>query len=149
MRGVNVNTITFGRKILSRYSIPYARYYKPRLVYFFTPKTIYVLWPLALCMACIQERLLIKSGLWWRAYGIWTPLSMKDSTHFELIHISWTGKNCLQGGKNLSAIAVTKYASDHNVNNNPFGRYVLCTAYEKRRPNLWIFQNEKNMLCNC
>ena len=22
-------------------------------------------------MACIQERLLIKSGLWWRAYGIW------------------------------------------------------------------------------
>ena len=32
---------------------------------FFTPfpKTIYVLLPLALCMACIQERLLIKSGL--------------------------------------------------------------------------------------
>ena len=26
---------------------------------------------LALCMACIQERLLIKSGLWWRAYGMW------------------------------------------------------------------------------
>ena len=22
-----------------------------------------------LCMACIQERLVIKSGLWWRAYG--------------------------------------------------------------------------------
>ena len=41
------------------------------LYIFFTPfqKTIYVLWPLALCMACIQERLLIKSGLWWRAYG--------------------------------------------------------------------------------
>ena len=37
------------------------RHYKPRLVYFFTTflKTIYVLWPLALCMACIQERLLI------------------------------------------------------------------------------------------
>ena len=36
-----------------------------KLVYFFTPfpKTIYVLWPLALCMAYIQERLLIKSGL--------------------------------------------------------------------------------------
>ena len=52
--------------------IPYARHYKPRLVYFFTPfsKIIYVLWPLVLCMACIQERLLIKSGLWWRAYGI-------------------------------------------------------------------------------
>ena len=51
--------------------ILYARHYKPRLVYFFTPfpKTIYVLWPLALCMACIQERLLIKSGLWWRAHG--------------------------------------------------------------------------------
>ena len=56
--------------------LPYARHYKPRLVYFFTPfpKTIYVLWPLALCMACIQERLLIKSGLWWRAYGILTKL---------------------------------------------------------------------------
>ena len=41
------------------------------LVYFFTPfpKTIYVLWPLALCMACIQERLLIQRGLWWCAYG--------------------------------------------------------------------------------
>ena len=53
--------------------IPYARHYKPRLVYFFTPfpKSIYVLWPLALCMACIQERLLIKSGLWLRAYGNW------------------------------------------------------------------------------
>ena len=24
---------------------------------------------LSLCMAYIQERLLIKSGLWWRAYG--------------------------------------------------------------------------------
>ena len=49
----------------------YAHHYKPRLVYFFTPfpKTIYVLWPLALCMACIQERLLIKSGLWWSRYG--------------------------------------------------------------------------------
>ena len=52
--------------------LPYACHYKPRLAYFFTPfpQTIYVLWPLALCMACIQERLLIKSGLWWRAYGI-------------------------------------------------------------------------------
>ena len=51
--------------------IPYARHYKPRLVYLFTPfpKTIYVLWPFALWMACIRERLLIKSGLWWRAYG--------------------------------------------------------------------------------
>ena len=28
---------------------------------------------LSLCMACIQERLLIKSGLWWRAYGISSP----------------------------------------------------------------------------
>ena len=25
---------------------------------------------LSLCMACIQERLVIKSGLWWRMYGI-------------------------------------------------------------------------------
>ena len=52
--------------------IPYACHYKPWFVYFFTPfpKTIYILWPLALCMACIQERLLIKSGLWWRMYGI-------------------------------------------------------------------------------
>ena len=52
--------------------IPYARHCKPRLVHFFTqfPKTICVLWPLVLCMACIQEQLLIKNGLWWRAYGI-------------------------------------------------------------------------------
>ena len=68
--------------------IPYARHYKPRLVYFFTPfpKTIYLLWPLALCMACIQERLLIKSGLWWRAYG---------SCHF---HIGvWDGLGIVGG----------------------------------------------------
>ena len=25
---------------------------------------------LSLCLACIQEQLLIKRGLWWRAYGI-------------------------------------------------------------------------------
>ena len=29
---------------------------------------------LSLCMACIQERLLIKSGLWWRSCGIYPPL---------------------------------------------------------------------------
>ena len=42
----------------AEFRIPYARHYKPRFVYFFTPfpKTIYVLWPLALCMAYIQER---------------------------------------------------------------------------------------------
>ena len=47
----------------------------PGLVYFFTPfpKPIYVLWPLALCMARIQERLLIKSSLWWCAYSRWNP----------------------------------------------------------------------------
>ena len=57
------------------FNLPYARHYKPRLVYFFTPfpNTIYVLWPLVLCMACIQERLLIKSGLWWHAYGTQSP----------------------------------------------------------------------------
>ena len=61
------------------YNIPYARHYKPRLVYFFTPfpTTIYVLWPLALCMACIQERLLIKSGLWWRGYGRYRSRALK------------------------------------------------------------------------
>ena len=42
----------------AKFQIPYARHYKPRLVYFFTQfqKTIYVLWPLVWCMACIQER---------------------------------------------------------------------------------------------
>ena len=26
---------------------------------------------LSLCMACIQEQLLIKSGIWWRTYGVY------------------------------------------------------------------------------
>ena len=64
--------------------IPYERHYKPRLV--ITSRGLYIFYPiskdnffflwrffqkiLSLCMAYIQERLLIKSGLWWRAYGI-------------------------------------------------------------------------------
>ena len=53
------NTKNHEKIVLSAMStLPYARHYKPRLVYFSTPfpKTIYVLWPLGLCMACIQER---------------------------------------------------------------------------------------------
>ena len=75
--------------------VPYARHYKPRLVYFFTPfpKTIYVLWPLALCMACIQEWLLIKSGLWWRAYSRLFQFSTKHifmiPKHY--IHLNFHG----------------------------------------------------------
>ena len=34
---------------------------------------------LSLCMACIQERVLIKSGLWWHAYSIWTSLIISIS----------------------------------------------------------------------
>ena len=64
--------------------LPYARHYKPRLVFFFTQfslqlrlilKTIYVLKTeilhfLSLKSAAYKwERLQIKSGLWWRAYG--------------------------------------------------------------------------------
>ena len=69
--------------LISTRWIPYARHYKPRLVYFFTPfpKTIYVLWPLALCMACIQERLLIKNGLWWPTYGTWFHVQLNQG-HF-------------------------------------------------------------------
>ena len=71
--------------------IPYARHYKPRLVYFFIPflMTIYVLWPLAICMACIQERLLIKSGIWWRAYVICicSSLSLERKLNNDLF--SW------------------------------------------------------------
>ena len=61
----NLNGWSQSIVFLQTYYLPYARHYKPRLVYFFTPflKTIYVLWPLALCMVSIQERFLIKSGL--------------------------------------------------------------------------------------
>ena len=34
---------------------------------------------LSLCMACIQERLVIKSGLWWRAYG--SVHNVKNTLH--------------------------------------------------------------------
>ena len=65
--------------------IPYARHYKPRLIFFFTQfslqlrlilQTIYVLKTeilhfLSLKSAAYKrERLQNKSGLWWRAYGI-------------------------------------------------------------------------------
>ena len=64
--------------------IPYARHYKPRLIFFFTQfslqlrlilQTIYVLKTeilhfLSLKSAAYKwERLQIESGLWWRAYG--------------------------------------------------------------------------------
>ena len=64
--------------------LPYARHYKQRLVYFFTPfpKTIYILWALALCMACIQEQLLIKSSLWWRAYGMVQNVTCQNMYNF-------------------------------------------------------------------
>ena len=66
--------------------IPYARHYKPRLVFFFTQislqlrlilQTIYVLKTeilhfLSLKSAAYKwERPQIESGLWWRAYGNW------------------------------------------------------------------------------
>ena len=39
----------------------------------------------SLCMACIQEWLVIKSGLWWRTYGIFSlkknPKDWNDSWH--------------------------------------------------------------------
>jgi len=67
------------------HNIPYARHYKPRLVFFFTQfslwlrlilQTIYVLKVEILhflsskSAAYKRERLQIESGLWWRAYGI-------------------------------------------------------------------------------
>ena len=39
--------------------------------HFFVFKEFFFQKILSLCMACIQERLLIKSSLWWRAYGIY------------------------------------------------------------------------------
>ena len=36
---------------------------------------------LSLCMVNIQERFLIKSGLWWRAYGSWKQLCKADNRH--------------------------------------------------------------------
>ena len=76
--------------------IPFSSHYKPRLVYFFTifSKTIYVLWPLALCMACIKERLLIKSGLWWRAYGTYSRQSFTIQTTWNKINPFYEFVNC-------------------------------------------------------
>ena len=89
---------SMSKELLAKY-IPYARHYKSRFVYFFTsfPKTIYVLWPLALCMACIQERLLIKSGLWWRAYGNWFDW-------FILFLRMWVMTLCMSQGQSLSLL---------------------------------------------
>ena len=60
------------------HNILYARHYNPRFVYFlptlWSPKTcsqgFFFLKILALFVVSIQEQFLIKSGLWWRAYGI-------------------------------------------------------------------------------
>ena len=57
--------------------LPYVRHHNPRLVYYFKA----TFWKskkflrgffrkiLALCMVSIQERFIIKNGLWWRTYG--------------------------------------------------------------------------------
>ena len=65
--------------------IPYARHYKPRLIFFFTQfslqlrlilQTIYVVKTEILHFLSLKsaankrERLQIESGLWWRAYSI-------------------------------------------------------------------------------
>ena len=62
---------------LVKNKIPYAPHYNPRFAYFLPTFRRQFLFSrrffrkiLSLCMVNIQERFLIKSGLWWRAYGI-------------------------------------------------------------------------------
>ena len=47
----------------NQFDLPYARHYKVCILFTHFLKSIYVLWPLALCMVSIQEQFLIKSGL--------------------------------------------------------------------------------------
>ena len=71
--------------------IPYARHYNPRFVYFlphfgrpkrFLRSCFHKFLPL--CMVSIQERFIIKSRLWWHAYG-----SPNLKTMFSLLLIFW------------------------------------------------------------
>ena len=75
------------------FRIPYARHYNPRFVYFlptfWSPKNVFsrgfFLKILDLCMVSIQERFLIKSGLWWRAYGIHFLVNISSSLNKKKI----------------------------------------------------------------
>ena len=141
---------------LPKYLIPYARHYKPRLVYFFTPfqKTIYVLWLLALCMAYIQERLLIKSGLWWRAYGrsnslltVGDTVKMQEETTFEKFSYQPNVTLCLQLNEYIFHQSKPKFDLDSLL------IYVFCTSCvhkivlsvlqikRKTISSLWFWQN--------
>ena len=67
------------------FQLTYTRHYNPRFVYFettFWKSKTFFSWSffqkiLLLCKVSIQERFLIKSGLWWRSYG----------TYFTLINL--------------------------------------------------------------
>ena len=84
--------------------IPYARHYKPWLIFFFTQfslqlrlilQTIYVLKTeilhfLSLKSAAYKrERLQIESGLWWREYGICLPPKILQ----DILSLIFTKKN--------------------------------------------------------
>ena len=83
--------------------LPYKRHYNLRLVYFsptfWSPKTFFQ-WTffqiLALCMVSIQEHFLIKSGLWWHAYGI---SIFKVQMYKQRYIFSDLFSNCDMGGK--------------------------------------------------
>ena len=94
--------------LLFAYYITYARHYNPRFVYFlptfWSPKTFlrgFFLKILALCMVSIQERFLIKSGLWWRVYGMY--LSCKA---IASCISSFTSIHSISGGSNESLTTI-------------------------------------------
>ena len=57
---------------------------------------------LSLCMACIQERLLIKSGLWWRAYGILYTWKVFQITRFLHNAVFFRNQNAHYAGTRYS-----------------------------------------------
>ena len=62
--------------LISLFYIPYVRHYNPRFVYFkptFWRSKMFFQKILLLCMASIQERFVIKSGLSWRTHGMPEP----------------------------------------------------------------------------
>ena len=80
--------------LVTKTKLPYARHYNPRFVYFYVLFDVqkrflkgFFLNILALCMVSIQERFQIKSGLWWRVYGIQIAYAQKRKGQSEILSI--------------------------------------------------------------
>ena len=69
--------------------IPYVRHYNPRFVYFYHIFEVHFFVFLE-----VQERFLIKSGLWWREYGSYVICMSAFSNHEFRVFMNFLSNQC-------------------------------------------------------